>query len=199
MDRSDKQAPAGSWFPRILAVILALAILFALLPAPLGVVPAQAATCEPTYEVRRGDTLSKIGQRFGVDPNQVVLLNNWNKPYTIYVGQKICIPTSSLSGAPKLENTQLNAPAVHFTAGRSGDTLMIYAYNYPKTNVLVRVQNANNPLKKLVNLGTISQITNGKTYRFKLTQDLQSASRLVVCLKDRTTSYLQCAIPRTGP
>ncbi len=187
------------WLPRVLGLLLILSLSISILPTKVVAAPQYAANCTPTYQVRRNDTLSKIGQLYGVNPNQIALVNDWNPPYTIYVGQNICIPTTNLSGAPKLDNKQLNAPAVYFTAGRSGDTLLIYAYNYPKTNVIVRVQNANNPQKSLTTIGKITQILNGKTYRFKLPTDLQKASKLFVCLKDRTTNYLQCTYPRSGP
>lgn len=187
------------WLPRALGILLILTLLVSILPVKALASPQKATACKPSYQIRRNDTLSNIGRLYGVNPNQIVLINNMNYPYTIYVGQNICIPTTNQSGAPKLENKQLNAPAVYFTAGRAGDILMIYAYNYPKTNVIVRVQNANNPQKNLTTIGKITQILNGKTYRLKLPGDLQKASRLFVCLKDRTTSYLQCTYPRSGP
>ena len=47
---------------------------------------------EVKYTVRRGDTLSKIANRYGITVNEIVLLNNIKDPNLIYVGQQLRIP-----------------------------------------------------------------------------------------------------------
>lgn len=50
------------------------------------------SNCTDTYRVKRGDTLSKIAQRYGVTVNQLVKLNGIKNANRIYAGQVICIP-----------------------------------------------------------------------------------------------------------
>lgn len=45
-----------------------------------------------TYVVTRGDTLSKIAQAHGTDPDQLANLNGIREPNFIYPGQKLRIP-----------------------------------------------------------------------------------------------------------
>ena len=47
---------------------------------------------QTTYEVQKKDTLSKIGERFGVNWREIALANGISSPYTIKVGQKLIIP-----------------------------------------------------------------------------------------------------------
>ena len=44
------------------------------------------------YVVQRGDTLSRIAQRFGVNTNVLAQVNNIANPNRIFVGQTIRIP-----------------------------------------------------------------------------------------------------------
>jgi len=183
-----------------LRILLLVALIAAAMPAATQVSAKTTTKCAKNYEVKRSDTLQTIGNRYGYAPNQVVVANNWKSPYTIYVGQKYCLPTSKASNPPKLESTQLNAPAVYFTAGRSGDSILVYTYNYPKTVAQVKVGKANSVGKQLTKVGSINIAAsgNGKSWRFKLPSSLQNTSNLTICLKDRTTSYLQCVVPRSG-
>lgn len=56
-----------------------------------------AAATEPelrTYTVEKGDTLSEIGQRFGVKWRDIAALNNIENPDRIYPGQVFKIPNA---------------------------------------------------------------------------------------------------------
>lgn len=64
-----------------------------------GGIYKKAATETPTpvcegkhYIVKAGDTLYSIAAYFSADWQDVVDLNNMKAPYTIYVGQELCIP-----------------------------------------------------------------------------------------------------------
>jgi LysM repeat protein len=200
MYTNTQRTVISNWPVKVFGILLILALLTAMLPQQILAAPTAKAKCTPTYQVKRGDSLKKIGDRFGYDARQIVYINSWNPPYTIYVGQNICIPEKNDSSAPKIDNKYINALAAYFTAGRSGANILIYTYTYPKTSVLVKVRDASGAGKNFYNVGSINiaQVGNGKTSRFKLPAQLQNAKQLQVCLKDRTTSYLQCAYPRSG-
>lgn len=179
-------------------VVLAIAVVISLLPQMAFAATVAQPDCDFDYEVMRGDTLARIGTKFGISANQIVYANKWKKPYTIYVGQSICIPDTTKSGLAKLESKYANAQAVFFTAGRADKDILLYTYNYPKTTVLVKVDDASDSARKFYTLGTvnIASVGNKKALRFRLPTALQNSSKLYICLKDKTTSYLQCVYPR---
>lgn len=63
---------------------------------PVAVPPiAPPEHCQALYVVRRGDTLAKIGVRYGVSVWALVQANNIPNPNLIYPGQVLCIPKDS--------------------------------------------------------------------------------------------------------
>ena len=54
--------------------------------------------CSNAYTVVGGDTLSRIGYRYGTGWSVLASYNNIANPNLIYVGQTICIPSSGASG-----------------------------------------------------------------------------------------------------
>ena len=67
-------------------------------PAPEPAAPAPAPEAHTvaaeyrTYEVKPGDTLSKIGREYGVNYMDIVKLNGIEDPDMIYPGQVFKIP-----------------------------------------------------------------------------------------------------------
>ena len=195
-------SPKGlsGWIARALGLLLALSLLASAMPA----LAAPAASidwedCWYTYEVKRGDNLRNIASKFGINPGSIVHDTELDPPYTIYVGQRLCIPKKNVNDAPSVTTKQRNAFAVYFTAGRDGNDILVYTYNYPSTTVLVKGENAGNSSWKLVDIAKINIAATGnrKTWRFKLPTELR-VKKLLICLKDKRTGYLQCVTPRSG-
>ncbi|MEQ8344471.1 MAG: M23 family metallopeptidase [Sneathiellaceae bacterium] len=46
--------------------------------------------------VRRGDSVSLIAERFGVDPREIIVANALSPPYTVYPGQELRLPQPKL-------------------------------------------------------------------------------------------------------
>lgn len=73
-------------------VILAAVLVFNLLA--VAFTPVQASSsCSQYYYVQYGDTLYKIGVRFGLPWTEIAAANGIGWPYTIYYGTQICIPS----------------------------------------------------------------------------------------------------------
>jgi LysM repeat protein len=174
---------------KILMLLVALGLLVAMLPVSV----AAAAKCDTPYAVKRGDTLNSIGKQYGYAANQIVNTSKLGKPYTIYVGQKLCIPEKTDKNAAKVDSKYTNLPAAYFTAGRTADSVVIYTFTYPKTTVLIKGTNANE--RKFYSIGLLP-IKNNKAFKFKLPAELKNVKTLQICLKDRTSSYLQCVNTR---
>lgn len=68
----------------------------------LGLSPSAAASEEGTvYVVQRGDTLYRIGRRYGVSVGEIVRANGIVNPNLIYVGQRLTIPTDHPADQPE--------------------------------------------------------------------------------------------------
>ena len=178
---------------KFLVVLVLLSLLVALVPA--GVAGAASAKCDTYYSVRRGDTLASIGKKYDYAANQIVHSSKLVKPYSIYVGQKLCIPDEENKDAPKIDSKYTKNPAAYFNAGRNGDNLLIHTFTYPKTKVLVKAGAAPNTERKFYNV-TTQAVQGDQSFKVKLPSELKNVKSLQVCLKDRTTSYLQCVIVR---
>lgn len=63
-------------------------------------------TTTTTYTVQSGDCLSVIGEKLGVNWKEIASLNGIHSPYTIYKGQKLKIPTTSISTKPNLKSNE---------------------------------------------------------------------------------------------
>lgn len=63
-------------------------------------------TTTTTYIVQRGDCLSVIGQKLGVNWKEIASLNGIHSPYTIYEGQKLNIPTAATNNKTNLKSNE---------------------------------------------------------------------------------------------
>jgi murein DD-endopeptidase MepM/ murein hydrolase activator NlpD len=96
---------------KALSVLLVLAILAAALPASVLAAP-DAATCSTNYIVKSGDTLSSIALTYKVTTAELAAANNLKEPYTLYIGQALCIPgtaPTSTSSTSTTSNQKINA------------------------------------------------------------------------------------------
>ncbi len=63
------------------------------------------------YQVKQGDTVGKIAQRYGLDWREIGRINNLNSNYTIYTGQWLTLWTGSLSARDKANKATTSQPA----------------------------------------------------------------------------------------
>lgn len=98
------------------------------------------------YIVKEGDTLYKIAAYFSADWQDIVDLNNMKAPYTIYVGQELCIP--GYVDKPAAQATadiisgvyDPNKPVDFIILLSGGQEIQIQTINFPpKDMVRVRV------------------------------------------------------------
>lgn len=61
--------------------------------------PSSQATCRAHHTVQRGETLYRIGLRYGIDWPSIAKINRLADPNLIYTGQVLCIPSASIPGA----------------------------------------------------------------------------------------------------
>lgn len=94
-------------------------------------IPAAFQPAKPSapavYSIKRGDTISAIAGRFGLNTNAILKLNNLKPNTIIYPGQRITLSGSAASSAPapapaKSAPTALANSGASYTV-KSGDTL----------------------------------------------------------------------------
>jgi putative chitinase len=86
-----------------------------------------------TYEVQRGDTLTKIAAQFGVTVQELQSLNQLADPDLLHVGQKLRIPTGATPAAT-------SKPKQTYTVQR-GDTLFAIALRFGVTTRALQAAN----------------------------------------------------------
>ena len=85
-------------------------------PAPA---PSPAPTGSSNYIVVKGDTLSGIGKKLGINWKDIASYNGITNPYTIYVGQKLRLPASV--NAPEDKGYDVYAVARDVINGKYGN------------------------------------------------------------------------------
>lgn len=102
---------------------------------------------EVKYTVKKGDTLTRIANRYGITINEIVELNNIKNPNLIYVGQILRIP---------LDNSINQMQTVYYRV-RRGDRLWRIAKMYRTTVYnIARLNGISNP--NLIYVGQVLKI-----------------------------------------
>lgn len=89
------------------------------------------------HVVQRGETLSQIAQRYGLSTGQLSDVNQITNPSSIWVGQRLIIPTDGYDGT-------LTVQAIHQV--KPGETLRTIANRYGTSiDALLQLNNITNP------------------------------------------------------
>ena len=128
---------------RILLVSSLLWILF----SPVADVIAQSGT----YEVQRGDTLTRIARQLGVTTEELAAVNNIANPNTIFIGQILVVPGSGTTSSASGPSHQVIRHTV-----QSGDSLYRLASRYGVA--VAAIQQANSLSGAVIFIGQVLTI-----------------------------------------
>ena len=133
------QPAAAEARPRVVPATLAAAMQAQEAALKAGVIPAASVStsipaslrpAQPSapaeYTIARGDTISGIAGRYGLDTNAILKLNNLQPNTIIYPGQKIKLTGSAPAPSAPVAKPEAPAPATSggsVYTGKSGDTL----------------------------------------------------------------------------
>jgi LysM repeat protein len=165
-----------------LSAVIVLGVLLVALPQP-----AQAASCQAYYTVKKGDKTGTIAREYGVKWIEIATANNLNKPYKLTEGQQICIPYKfSVSLKNNLVVKNVN------------NLLKITASDFSNTgNYYVKVRDITAGPGSWYKIGKMKVPANKEvTASFQLPNDLRSALVMQVCLKNGTDDELICKTVR---
>jgi len=174
-----------------LSLLLVLSLLA--LSLPFSALAAQnAATCSTNYTVKSGDTLSKISVTYNVSVAEIAAANSLKEPYTLYVGQVLCIPgsaaatTTATAGSSSSSKVSATFAATRVTIKLSGLTKnRVYIIRARKV-----VRGVNNWYK----LGMIKTGKSGSaTGTLVMPGNLRDFTYLEICAKNAITDKVDCA------
>ena len=182
---------------KLLAVIMILAFLGASLPA--GAVLAADDDCQETYTVKSGDWLTKIAANYdGIIWSDIATANNIKGPtYTIFVGQKLCIPEKGSTGSTGSSggNTGSTGTGAQITFDvRTNDKLLVTVTNaQARAFYFVKVDDTKQSRYEWFKLGTLRTGADREgEATFNLPDDLSRATDFNVCLKNTANDDLLC-------
>ena len=105
----------------------------------LANIQAQHVSDFQYYKVKRGDTISRIAQRFGTTQKAIVQANNMRNRHQIKIGQKLVIPVPGYVAKSHKVNVLPGNTITHMV--KKGDTLFDLAKQYGTTIAQIREHN----------------------------------------------------------
>ena len=186
----------GRKMQRFSVSLLVLVFCAVSLSSTVQAAPLYKIECRFEYRVRKGDTLSRIASRFGVKPVDIVRLNKIHKPYTIFVGESLCIPDKSKTGFKDINKAYANAKAGYFVASWDKKGLKVTSSNLGKKNsYYVKIDDPDDGVHRMVKIGMFPSGRKGNNTKiFKIPKFIRDADSLRVCLKNAQTDTLLCNV-----
>ena len=179
---------------RVISVLIVLALFAGALPQPAyAATPAAAtATCAQNYTVVAGDTLSKVADTYNTTVAALAAANNLTSPYTLYVGQVLCIPGSSTSGSSGSTTTSTK-PTIKLEVGATRITVTVTNFTTKRMYYVKIAPDRPNPN----DWNSIGRMKVGKTgtatKSFRIPKNLIPSKYLIVCLKNNVNDAVFCS------
>jgi hypothetical protein len=176
----------------LVAILLVLALVFAILPVTSAQAAKDKPTCSAYRTVKSGDTLGFIADKYKVRVDDIVKANKLHNPYTIYVGMKLCIPANSKPESSHPDYAK--NPAADFKPSISGDKLTIRTSAFPKgATYYVKIGPPNQRNTHYTKIGLLKSGNGGTVnYTYIIPKEFRSQKILGVCLKDVFTDLNIC-------
>jgi murein DD-endopeptidase MepM/ murein hydrolase activator NlpD len=175
----------------LVSLLLALALLAISLPQT-----AAAQTCSRNHTVAAGETVSNIAETYKITTAELATANNLKEPYTIYIGQVLCIPgsTTTASTTPSAGSSSTSKTRTLVVA-ISGNKILLSADNYPKQNTYnVRAGEKGSTFGKWIRLGRVRSHKDGSIDAiFLFPKALRNSRVFDVCLKNLVSDDVSCA------
>lgn len=183
---------------KVLSVFLAIALLLSVLPAG----SAAAQTCSNSYVVVAGDTISGIALKYGTTVEAMAAENSLKEPFTLIVGQSLCIP-SSATGSTTTTSTTSTTTGTTSTTDKKSPTISVVRYNnYLSIEMDNYTKNATYYItldRSLRDAGGKMRIGRIRTNKegsgglyYKLTRGWRADDVLFVCFKNVRSNSTSC-------
>jgi LysM repeat protein len=175
----------------VVSVLMVLALLAVVLPQQHAGAVVLAATCSTYHTVASGETLSSIALKYNVTTTELATANELKEPYTIFVGQRLCIPGNPAT-AVATESSSTTGPTFTLKAGKEPFTVVISTVGYPKKSpYFVRISRVDSPSTSF-KLGTMKTNKSGVATRTFRLPSLFRNGLQNICLKNAFTDDVEC-------
>lgn len=182
---------------KITQLVIATLLVFTFLVTPfssLGRV-AVAQTCSVNHSVASGETLSSIAVKYNVDWTAIATANNLKEPYSIFVGQSLCIPggTTSTSSTGTSTTSTSKKPTITFSI--EGNRLYLETSNFTKKSTwYVKIGSGPFRVAELTKIGLhLVRKDTKTTSSFRVPKKFQDARYLTLCLKNARSDEVRCS------
>jgi len=174
------------------SLLLVLALLAASLPAVALAAPA-AVTCARSYTVQSGDSLSKISVTFDISIAELASANNLKEPYTLYVGQKLCIPGSTTT-ATGTSSTSSSSSSDKLTITLENNKITVKVSGLDKnSSFVVKGMKYDRGDSSWVKFGKFKTDKKGNgSVSLKVPKHLLEGTYLVFCVKNLKNDKIEC-------
>jgi LysM repeat protein len=177
------------------AIVSAFLLAAAFTVAP--VTPALAVDCAVNHVVKSGETISSIAFDYDVDWQDIATANNLKDPYTIFIGQSLCIPastttTTSTSTSTSSSSTS-NAPTFELT--RDSTRIYVSTTNFRKeSSYFVKIRNGGTTDIEWYKLDDLllTQKSGSVEASYRLPVGWRLVKIITVCFKNMETDSLVC-------
>jgi hypothetical protein len=176
------------------SLLFVVTLLASALPSQQASASAPAATCAKYHTVASGETLSSIALKYNVTVEEIAAANNLKTPYTIYVGQSLCIPAATgTTPAPTTSAGTTSGAKIEARSDRYGFITVATDGMKPKTPYYVKVSFYFYSKLVTAKLGTMRTDKNGDANKtFRLPKNFRNQPKLTVCLKNPYTDVATC-------
>ncbi len=178
----------------VVAILLAFSFFGVLAPTE-----TLAATTKPScrifYDVEAGDTILGIVKAYNITIKKFLLSNSLGDKKALFVGQQVCIPTSS----PKFDANEkvpdyAKRVAGDFTAVRKGISIIVKAKNFPVNSAYyVKIGKPDTTSKDMLKVGVLNtEDKHNLNGTFTVPNNYRTTWPMKVCLKDVYGRTLIC-------
>ncbi len=176
---------------QLISLLLVTALIITAFPRST---PVLAADCAVSHTVVSGDTLSSIAVKYNTTVAALAAENGLKEPYTLQVGQSICIPggTSSSSSSTSTSTSTSSKPSFTVTFEPSGRHITVKTANYPKKNTFVVNASGQGTAKYHLGLLKTTKTNTSVQKTYQLPKPMRGAGEVTVCLKNKQFDNLQC-------
>jgi hypothetical protein len=170
----------------LLSVLLSLTLLVSALPQ----IPAAAVTCKFKHTVEAGDTIQYLANLYSVGWEQIANANDLLPPYTITVGQVLCIPGGEKPASTTTEKKKGKEPTLDIVPQLSH--IYVSLENFaPKTSYFVRVFPRTYNVSYRLGVFTTNKEGDVADW-FKIPAFVPRSKNMGVCVKNAWTDAVSC-------
>jgi LysM repeat protein len=176
------------------AILLALSFFSVLAPTD-ALAAATKPSCRVYYNVEAGDTILGIVKAYNLTIKKFLLSNTLGDKNAIFVGQSVCIPTSS----PKFDANEkvpdyAKRVAADFSTVRKGQSIIVKAKNFPTNSAYyVKIGKPETTSKDMVKVGVLNtEDKHNLNGSFTVPNNYRTTWPMKVCLKDVYGRTLIC-------